>query len=100
MRNHSAHFINRRLSLGCAAVAVMVTQCLTAVAAEKVTFNKDIRPILSDKCFACHGPDRTKLKGDLSLSVRDEAVAKSAITQGKPDESESNKIIYQLLFRA
>ena len=88
MRNDAAHFINRRLSFGCAALAVMVTQHLTAVAADQITFNKDIRPILSDKCFACHGPDRTKLKGDLSLSVRDDAVARSAITPGKPDESE------------
>ncbi len=60
----------------------------SAGAADKVTFNKDIRPILSDKCFACHGPDRTKLKGDLSLSVRDDAIARAAITPGKPDESE------------
>ncbi|MFN9719287.1 MAG: DUF1549 domain-containing protein, partial [Planctomycetota bacterium] len=60
----------------------------SASAEEKLTFNKDIRPILSDKCFACHGPDRAKLKGDLSLSIRDEAVAKAAITPGKPNESE------------
>ena len=36
----------------------------------KIDFNRDIRPILSDKCFACHGPDTSKLKGKLRLDVR------------------------------
>src|SRR3954447_17008696 len=54
----------------------------------KIDFNRDIRPILSDKCFACHGPDTTKLKGKLRLDLRDVAVKKGAIVPGKPDESE------------
>jgi hypothetical protein len=55
---------------------------------KKVDFNRDIRPILSDKCFACHGPDTTKLKGKLRLDLRDVAVARGAIVPGKPGESE------------
>jgi hypothetical protein len=54
----------------------------------KVDFNRDIRPILSDKCFACHGPDTTKLKRKLRLDVRDVAIKKGAIVPGKPGESE------------
>jgi mono/diheme cytochrome c family protein len=59
----------------------------------KVRFNRDIRPILSDNCFACHGPDAKKLKGNLRLDLRDQATkpAKSgeiAIAPGKPDQSE------------
>jgi hypothetical protein len=55
---------------------------------DRIDFNRDIRPILSDKCFACHGPDTSKLKGKLRLDVRDLAIKKGAIVPGKPDQSE------------
>jgi len=55
---------------------------------EAITYNRDIRPILSDKCFQCHGPDSAKRKGDLRLDVREEAVKAGAIIPGKPAESE------------
>jgi mono/diheme cytochrome c family protein len=55
--------------------------------AGKVDFNRDVRPILSDNCFACHGPDAKKRKAGLRLDVRD-ASLKSVITPGKPAESE------------
>ncbi|MFN0078016.1 MAG: PSD1 and planctomycete cytochrome C domain-containing protein [Prosthecobacter sp.] len=61
---------------------------LGALAAEKrVEFNRDIRPILAAKCYACHGPDEDKREADLRLDVRAEAV-KAAIKPGKPDDSE------------
>ena len=61
-------------------------------AEEQVTYNQDIRPILSDNCFYCHGPDHNKRKGKLRLDIRDEAIRK-AIVPGKPEESELIKRI-------
>ena len=53
-----------------------------------VTFNDDVRPILSDRCFACHGPDMQNQKGDLRLDNFEGAVKDGVVVPGKPDESE------------
>jgi hypothetical protein len=64
-----------------------------AVAAEPLQFNRDIRPILSDRCFKCHGPDKASRKGGLRLDVAEDAYAERekshehAIVPGKPQES-------------
>lgn len=64
-----------------------------AQAARKVDFNAEVRPLLSDHCFACHGPDEKKVKGGLRLDRSDTATqpAKSghtAIVPGHPTDSE------------
>ena len=60
----------------------------TTPGAEKLQFNRDIRPILSDRCFACHGPDKNKRSVDMRLDVRESAIENLAIVPGKPDESQ------------
>ena len=58
---------------------------------ESVQYNRDIRPILSDNCFECHGPDAAKRKADLRLDIGDEG--KSVVVAGKPEASELFKRI-------
>jgi mono/diheme cytochrome c family protein len=56
-------------------------------AADKLEYNRDIRPILAENCFACHGPDSAARKANLRLDKREEALKKEAFVPGKPDES-------------
>lgn len=55
---------------------------------DKIEFNRDVRPIMSDNCFYCHGPDKGHRKGKLRLDIREDALAKEAFVPGKPEESE------------
>jgi len=57
-----------------------------------VEFNRDIRPILSDKCYTCHGPDKSKRLSNLRFDSEESAKAdlggRFAIAPGKPGESQ------------
>ena len=69
-------------------VRLFASVLLLAGAGEKIDFNRQVRSILADKCFACHGPDTAKVKGKLRLDVRETAIGRGAIVPGKPEESE------------
>ena len=51
-----------------------LTLPLAALAAEEVKYNRDIRPLLSENCFSCHGPDEKARKAKLRLDLPEEAL--------------------------
>lgn len=72
---------------------------------DNISYNRDIRPLLSDRCFACHGPDEGKREGNLRLDLSDDPLGpfrsaehsdsvdgakdnSQAIKPGHPDQSE------------
>src|SRR5262245_51181164 len=77
------------------AVLVCCVGAATAAAAQpaRVSFNRDIRPIMSDTCFRCHGPDRNARKADMRLDIREDAIkpnrsGRVPIVPGDPEKSE------------
>ena len=84
---------NRVFPVGCALLLLLFTHS-TGLAAG-LTFQRDARPIFSDFCFPCHGPDEKERKGKLRLDLREEIFkisdGKAIVTPGKSGESEVYK---------
>ncbi|MBU1821095.1 MAG: PSD1 and planctomycete cytochrome C domain-containing protein, partial [Bacteroidetes bacterium] len=90
------------LLLGIAGLAGILQACTTGTGAteearlpDQVSYNFDIRPILSDKCYACHGPDENKREAGLRLDLAEEAYkalkenpGAHALVAGKPELSQ------------
>lgn len=72
----------------CPIFGLLIVVVSTALAESPIDFNRDVRPILSDKCFFCHGPDDKHREADLRLDQAPKPGAKSVVVAGKPNNSE------------
>jgi mono/diheme cytochrome c family protein len=93
LHKRQPHFMKAaytRRALTC--VATVTCICLglrTAHAADTaIQYNRDVRPILFENCFSCHGPDSASRQAELRLDKREAAVDKKAIVPGNADASE------------
>src|SRR5262245_53937474 len=75
------------LSRSFALTFVFTWLSLISHAADKLEYNRDVRPILAENCFACHGPDSAAREADLRLDKREVAIEHDAIVPGKPGQS-------------
>ena len=68
---------------------------------DEVDYNLHVKPILSDRCFACHGPDKTKQKAGLRLDLGDQAFAFASKETGRhaivPGEPGSSEMVHRIL---
>lgn len=68
---------------------------------EKLDYNKDVKPVLSDKCFACHGPDKAKQKAGLRLDIPESAYGDLPENPGKvaidPGDLKGSELFHRIL---
>ena len=74
--------------VACAGIPVFAAEKKPKSNLESLSYNRDVRPILADNCFACHGPDEAAREADLRLDVREAALTAEAFVPGDPQTSE------------
>ena len=79
---------------------IVILMTAPGVEAEPVNFNRDVRPVLSDRCFQCHGPDKHERKGKLRLDQADGEHGAYRIRSGlhaiKPGDLEESELWYHI----
>ena len=92
--------IKQRISTHFIALGMIWGLVLTSLSKE-ISFNRDIRPILSNKCFACHGPDEDERKSDLRLDLSDGSDGAYRIKDGttalKPGSLEESELWHRII---
>lgn len=80
----------------CLAVTLLGTSVATSAPPQhgRVDFNRDVRPILSDNCYFCHGPDAGHREADLRLDIREDALAGEAFI---PGDAKASKLVERIL---
>ena len=83
----------KRWLVVCVAAGVGGSAAAASAQSDRVSYNRDVRPVMSDTCFRCHGPDRNARKADMRLDLRDEATrptrsGRTPIVPGDPDKSQ------------
>src|SRR5512138_1643845 len=82
----------------CSACILLLSVALAPARGAEVDFDRQVRPILSDNCFQCHGPDEQTREADLRLDTREGAFAdlggRAAFVAGSIEDSEALRRIF------
>ena len=85
--------VGKQLEMTMRLVAALLLACAVSPAAERIEFNRDVRPILSENCFACHGPDRNARQVNLRLDRREDALARGVI---EPGDASASRLVQRI----
>src|SRR5437660_847458 len=86
--------MNKAVRLLCGLIASALPSPSASIA-----FNRDIRPIMSDTCFRCHGPDKSSRMANLRLDIREEALKplKGGVIPIVPGDPDKSAIVQRVL---
>ncbi len=96
---NSVFRLSRLLTVGAALFAVSIPALAggTEALPDRIEFNKHIRPVLSNNCFLCHGPDKNKRKAGLRLDIRSEAVSeREGVRAVIPGDSTASELVKRI----